>query len=280
MPAVALAALALATGALTPVAAPAQGLGVIKPGSDAPLSIESDDGIEWREAEQVYIASGNVKAAQGEVAVYADRLTAHYRKTAAGKTDVHRLVVEGKVRIVSASETVYADKGTYDVDSGVLVMTGRELRLETPDTVIQARDSLEYYDKEKYAVVRGEAFLLRDGRRLKADVLVAYLREDGQGKTKVYLVRAYDNVLLSTESQIVQCDRAEYNLDTGKVTLLGRVRLTRGENQLNGDRAEINLRTGVSRLIGDTTRDSGGRVHGLFWPGQRNVVNEGDKGLQ
>lgn len=275
MPAVALLALAL-----VPAAALAQGLGVIKPGSDAPLEIESDDGIEWREAEQVYIASGNVRAAQGEVVVYADRLTAHYRKTAAGKTDVHRLVADGRVRIVSASETVYADQGTYDVDRGVLVLTGRELRLETPDTVIQARDSLEYYDQEKYAVVRGEAFLVRDGRRLRADVLVAYLRDDGQGKTKVYLVRAYDNVLLSTANEIVQCDRGEYNLDTGIVTLLGAVRLTRGDNQLNGQRAVINVRTGVSRLVGDSSRASAGRVHGLFVPEKENSVNNDEKRVQ
>lgn len=267
--------MALLVLALAPAAAGAQGLGVIRPGSDAPLEIESDDGIEWLESDQVYIASGNVRAAQGDVAVYADRLTAHYRKTAAGKTEVHRLVADGSVRIASTSETVYADKGVYDVDQGVLLLTGERLRLDTPDTVIAARDSLEYYDKKKYAVARGNALMVHDGKRLRAEVLVAYMREDAQGKTRIRLVRAYDDVHLSTATEIVQCRRAEYNLDTGIATLLGEVRLTRGENQLNGERAEINVRTGVSRLLSNSSQGSAGRVHGLFIPDKGNLANKG-----
>ena len=266
--------------ALAPATAGAQGLGVIQPGTDAPLEIESDDGIEWLERDQVYIASGNVRAAQGDVAVYADRLTAHYRKTAAGKTEVHRLIAEGGVRIASTSETVYADKGIYDVDQGLLLLTGEKLRLDTPDTVITARDSLEYYDRKKYAVARGKALMVHDGKRLKAEVLVAYMREDAQGKTGIRLVRAYGDVHLSTATEIVQCRRAEYNLDTGIVTLLGAVRLTRGENQLNGDRAEINVRTGVSRLLSNSSQGSAGRVHGLFIPDKGNLANKGDERAQ
>jgi len=266
--------------ALAPAAAGAQGLGVIQSGSDAPLEIESDDGIEWLEREQVYIASGNVRAAQGEVAVYGDRLTAHYRKSAAGKTEVHRLIVDGSVRIASKSETVYADKGVYDVDQGVLLLTGTKLRLETPDTVIAARDSLEYYDKMKYAVARGKALMVHDGKRLKAEVLVAYMRKDAQGKTRIRLARAYDDVLLSTATEIAQCRRAEYNLETGIATLLGAVRLTRGENQLNGDRAEINVRTGVSRLLSNSSQGSAGRVHGLFIPDKGNLATNGDERTQ
>ncbi len=263
--------------ALAPIAAGAQGLGVIQPGSDAPLEIESDDGIEWREREQVYIASGNVRAAQGDVALYSDRLTAHYRKSATGKTEVHRLIADGNVRIASSSETAYADKGVYDVDQGLLLLTGKELRLDTPDTVITARDSLEYYDKKKYAVARGKALLVHDGKRLKAEVLVAYMREDAQGKTSIRLVRAYDDVLLSTGTEIVQSRRAEYNLDTGIATLLGAVRLTRGENQLNGDRAVINVRTGVSRLLRNPSQGSAVQVHGLFIPDKGNLAYKGDE---
>ena len=46
----------------------------------------------------------------------------------------------------------------------------------------------------------------------------------------------------------------------------GNVRITRGQNQLNGDFAEVNLSTGISRLL--TSTDSAGdkRVRGLFVP--------------
>jgi lipopolysaccharide export system protein LptA len=263
---------------LAPGLAGGQGLGVFDPEGDLPIQIESDHGIEWREAEQVYIASGNVRAAQGEAAVHADRLTAHYRKSSAGKTEVYRLVAEGSVRIVSADGTAYADKGVYDVDLGVVVLTGRKLRMDTRDATIVARDSLEYYDRERYAVARGEALVVQPDKRLKAAVMVAYMRDAGARGSGIYLVRAYDDVHLSTEAEIVRCERAEYNLDTGIATLLGSVRITRGDNQLNGHRAVVNVRTGVSRLLRDPNGD--GRVRGFVVPGQRAAIKPPDTGSE
>ena len=50
--------------------------------------------------------------------------------------------------------------------------------------------------------------------------------------------------------------------DTGIARLAGNVRITRGQNQLNGAEAEVNMKTGISRLLaGD-----GGRVQGLVVP--------------
>jgi lipopolysaccharide export system protein LptA len=255
---------ALLLVALTPVLAAGQGLDVLDRQGDAPIEIESDDGIEWREAERVYIASGNVRVAQGDAAVYADRMTAHYRKSPAGKTEVYRLVADGSVRIASVDGTAYADNGIYDIDLGVVVLTGRGLRMDTRDATIVARDSLEYHDRDRYAVARGDALVVQPDKRLKAEVMVAYMRETAEGESGIYLVRAYDNVHLSTTAEIVRSERAEYNLDTGIATLLGSVRITRGDNQLNGHRAVINVKTGVSRLLRDPNGD--GRVRGFVVP--------------
>jgi lipopolysaccharide export system protein LptA len=240
--------------ACAPGTAGGQGLGVLDPDADSPIVIESDNGIEWREAAQVYIASGNVRAARGDAAVHADRLTAHYRKTPADKTEVYRLVADGKVRIVSTEATVYA----------------------TQDATIVARDSLEYYDRDNYAVARGDALVAQDDKRLKADVMVAFLRDNPEGRSSIYLVRAYGNVHLSTAAEIVRCERAEYNLDTGIATLLGSVRITRGDNQLNGHRAVLNTTSGVSRLLHGP--DGDGRVRGFFVPGKGASIGGSDAG--
>ena len=42
----------------------------------------------------------------------------------------------------------------------------------------------------------------------------------------------------------------------------GKVRITRGENQLNGSEAEVNMKTGISRLLAGNA----GRVQGLVVP--------------
>ncbi len=57
-------------------------------------------------------------------------------------------------------------------------------------------------------------------------------------------------------------DRAVYVPDSGIARLAGKVRITRGQNQLNGTEAEVNMKTGISRLLAGNE----GRVQGLMVP--------------
>src|SRR3954470_442338 len=66
----------LAALLLAPVAAAAQGIDMSQGG---PVDVTANDGIEWRQAEQVVIARGNARAVRGGVTVDADRLVARYR---------------------------------------------------------------------------------------------------------------------------------------------------------------------------------------------------------
>jgi lipopolysaccharide export system protein LptA len=50
--------------------------------------------------------------------------------------------------------------------------------------------------------------------------------------------------------------------------LVGHVRITHGENQLNGPAADINMKTGIAHLIADP----GGRVEGLIMPNDANAA--------
>ncbi len=78
--------------------APAQTLGLdtgAGGGKAQPVAISADNGIEWRQADQVYIARGNVKAVRGNVTVYADEMRAYYRPVA-DKTGAKRPAKEPK----------------------------------------------------------------------------------------------------------------------------------------------------------------------------------------
>jgi lipopolysaccharide export system protein LptA len=57
-------------------------------------------------------------------------------------------------------------------------------------------------------------------------------------------------------------DRAVYVPDSGIARLAGHVRITRGENQLDGSEAEVNMKTGIARLLAG----AGERVQGLVIP--------------
>jgi lipopolysaccharide export system protein LptA len=253
-------------------------------GGSGPVRITAQDAIEWREAEQVVIARGSAQAVREGVTLSADRLVARYRPRSGaapatqpgsgpGASEVWRLEAEGNVRIATGSETAIADRGIYDIDQGVLVLTGRALSVANATDRITARDAMEYWPQRRLAVARGDAVVTTPGRRLSADTLAAYFLEQapagrpaprqGQPDTgRLDRVEAFGNVAIRTEAETVQGDRGVYTALTGIALLGGNVRITRGQNQLNGALAEVNLRTGVSRLLAA----QGARVTGLVVP--------------
>jgi len=227
----------------------AQGLGLAGGNSDQPIQVDADQGIEWRRDQNVYVARGNAKASRGGVTVHGDTLTAKYRSKGDGGSEIYQLKAEGNVRIVSANETILADRAVYDADQSVLVMTGRNLKLTTRQDVITARDSLEYWEKRQLAVARGDAVALRDKKRVRADVLSAQLVEGANKELKLRRVDAFGNVDVRTDQEVAKGEKGVYMVEQGTATLIGGVRITRGQNQLNGEVAEVNLNTGVSRLL-------------------------------
>ena len=255
----ALAGLAALAGAGVP--ARAQGIGLPDQSRDRPIQIDADQGIEWQQDRQAYIARGNAVARQGDVAVQADTLTAWYRKGETGGTQIWRIDADGNVRIASPQQTAYGTKGVYDMVKGVLVLTGQP-RLVTPTVRITARDSLEFWEKKSMAVARGNAIAVREDKRLRADVLTALFEQGKDGKTRLDRVEAFDNVVISSPTEIVRGQRGVYDVDSGIAVLRGSVKITRGQDQLNGAVAEVNMNTGISRLLSGAS----GRVSGSFQP--------------
>nr|WP_264185311.1 LptA/OstA family protein [Roseicella aerolata] len=292
----------LAAGLLAlPRLAAAQGIDLSQGG---PVDLTANDGIEWRQAEQVVIARGNARAIRGGVTVEAERLLARYRPAGqrdpaapqpaepsadparGGNNEIWRLEAEGRVTIRTATDTARGDRAVYDVDQAVLVLTGRDLSLATQSQVITARESLEYWSQRRMAVARGNAVVTEpaENRRIAADTLVAYFLEgagtpgaapaprpvaapgerEPPGAGRMDRVEAYGNVEIRTATEVVRGDRGVYSAQTGMARLLGEVRITRGDNQINGREAIVNMRTGVARLVSAP----GARVQGLIVPQQ------------
>ena len=294
-----LAVLALATSLSGP---PAAGQGLLNRGS-GPIAIDADEGIEWRRDEKVYIATGHAKAVRGDVTVTAHRLIAYYRdrnpanpappakasnaKATAAKepgtkddakdsnngmsgTDIYRLVAENDVDITTPTQHAHGDHGIYDVDRAVLVLTGKDLSLDTTQDHITARDSLEYWDERKIAVARGDAVMVRADRRVSGDVLTAHIQEDPKtNESHVTEVDGFGHMRVSTPQQFATAGRGVYNMVTNIAYLVDDVRVTQGKNQLDGDYGEVNLNTNVSRMLsGPSAGRPGQRVRSLIVPNQ------------
>lgn len=290
---------------LAPGSAMAQAIDFSKGG---PIEITSSDGIELRQAEQMAVATGNARAVRGDVTVTADRLTARYRRKAGaaatpapaaspgsadtGNNEIYRLEADGHVHIFTATDLAVGDHATYDIDQAVLLMTGGDMKLTTPQQVLTARDTMEYWSQKHMAVGRGLATVTTtDGRRLAGDTLVGYTTPpDATGTTpaatpaaakpparpgparsgtdpltssgKLQRVEGFGHVEVRTATETIRGDRGVYVADTEIARIAGDVQLTRGSSHLTGDEALINMRTGISTL----SRDPGKRVQGLVVP--------------
>lgn len=239
----------------------AAGLGLTSPDDHRPLDIEAEQGIEWQQNNQVYIARGNARASRGNATVYADTLIAHYRPAPpdrakpadagalTGSTDIYRVEAEGNVRLTTDTQTVYGDRAVYDLDSATAVVTGKHLKLVTPKDTVTARDSLEWYDNTLIAVARGEAVAVRETKRLAGDVLTAQVVKPADGPSRISRIDAQGHVLVTTLNEIARGATGVYNVDTGIATLAGGVTITRGDNELRGQYGVVDLNNNVSRLL-------------------------------
>jgi lipopolysaccharide export system protein LptA len=204
-----------------------------------------------------------------------------------GSNEIYRLDAIGHVRILTPTEEAVGDKAVYDIDQALLVMTGQGMRLTTPQYVMSARDSMEYWSQQHMAVGRGNALVVAaDGRRLSGDVLVGYTKDaasaGGTAKTdaprpaagkspgidssgKLERVEAYGNVEVRTQTDTVRGDRGVYLPDSGMSRVLGNVRVIHGQNVITGAAADVNMKTGIAHVVSDPGR----RVQGLIMPNDK-----------
>lgn len=252
----------------------AAGLDFASNGAEGAIDVTSDQGIEWMQREQKFIAKGNARAIRNNVTVYADELIAHYReRKQGGGTEIWKLEALGHVRINSADTKVTGDSAVYDIDNVVLVVRGSPVaKLQTATDTVTATDSLEYWEAKRVAVARGDAFILHDDKRLKADTITADLREDKGGKLEIKQANAFGNVMIRTLSDIATGDKGVYYTESQLATLTGNVKITRDKNQLNGGYAEVNMATGISKLFPAAPGTAGTRVQGILMPdgGRKN----------
>lgn len=204
-----------------------------------------------------------------------------------GANEIYRLEAIGHVHIFTATDQGWGDKAVYDIDQAVLVMHGKAMKITTPQDVLTARDSMEYYSQPRISIGRGDAIVTtNEGKQVRADVLVGYSAPPdntaspaaatpapkaggdpiANGSGKLEKVNAFGHVWVRTPTEVVVGDRGVYVPDTGIARIVGNVHITRGQNQLQGSAAIINMHTGIATM----TERPGARVNGLVVPNNNN----------
>lgn len=257
-----------------------------QPGASGPLDITADHDLEWLQQDKAYVARGNAVAKRGTVTLTGGMLTAFYRNKAGadaappqppvtpaadkkpdqqgfdtGNTEIWRVVGQGNVHIISEGKEAWGDRMDYDKDQDVVVLTGGALGGKTETETVTARDSLEFWQSRNMGVARGDAVITKaNGQTLAADLIGAHFEKDSTGHSSLKTIQAIGHVAITTASDIVHADEGTYDLEARRTVVFGHVRVTRGQNELEGESADVNMDTGISQVF----PGKGQRVRALF----------------
>jgi lipopolysaccharide export system protein LptA len=104
----------------------------LKMSGNEPIQIESDK-LEVREKDHLAIFSGNVSVVQGATLLKAGKLTVYYvpetGSATTGSAAIDRLEVDGTVYVKSEDQIATGDKGTFDMKTEIMTLTGKEVVL-------------------------------------------------------------------------------------------------------------------------------------------------------
>lgn len=107
---------------------------------DSPIEIVSDR-LEVRELDKTAVFTGNVSLVQDTFLLRTVRMVVHYigsddGSSSSGATQVERIEAEGKVYIKSDEQVATGDRGTFEMATGIMVLTGKEVVLTEGDNVV------------------------------------------------------------------------------------------------------------------------------------------------
>ncbi|MBX2834208.1 MAG: ostA-like family protein [Micavibrio sp.] len=249
--------------------------------SSEPIEVTADKTLEWHRGATQFIAKGNALAKQGASSIAAQALTADYRKNAGSSMEIYHLKAQGGVVLTSDDNKAYGEVGDYDLDEGLATLTGDNLRMESPDQTVTAEQIFHYQVALGKLSAIGAAKVVRpkvDGSgtdTLEAEKITATMKKNEQGEQVLDTLEAFENVVITTPTEVVMGEYGIYNSVTNKAELKGNVKIVRGQNTLEGVRAEVDMTTNVSRIFGSGSGSGGGesgRVRGVFYPGSNTGV--------
>lgn len=243
-------------------------------GGKQPIEITADNTLEWLRAESQYVADGNAMVQQGATTIKASRIVADYRSSEKSSMDIYRLTATTNVTIDDKGNVATGDKLVYDIDTGIATLTGNNLTMTSPDQKVTATEKFEYTVAQGKVKAIGNAKVVRAADTLHADTITAFLVDDAAGKNSLDRLEGDGHVRIITATETLAGDHGVYNAKANTALITGAVEITRGKNILNGERAEVDLNTNISRLFGGKDEKSGGRVRGIFYPGDGNPAKD------
>lgn len=212
-------------------------------------------------------ATGYAEAQKGDVKIYGDVLKVFY--VGDKKKEIKSFTAEGNVRIITPTEEATGDFGYYDVVKDYARLTGENLKLTTPQVTVTAVDSLEYWRTLNKGVANKNAIARFSEKQqiLQGDTLFIYFTpEQNEDKDQIHTQKvnssftqekkltldhivAIGNVFVSQPSEIITGEKAIYNEKTHVAEIMGHVKATKNNNQIEGEYARTHLQTHLTEMF-------------------------------
>lgn len=219
--------------------------------ADRAIEVTADQGLEWDKTQKLYIARGNAKLTRGQTSIAGGILRAWYRDDDTQRGQVFRVEAEGDVRITRGDLLATGGRAAYDIDKRIGRLTGAGLAVSSGDARLSATDFIELHDNRRVVIAQGGVRLVRPGEELRAAMLSLHfepIEVGARGRTRLARVEAEGDVRVTSCAGTVQANRVVYDPQSGDAQLSGDVRLTRGNDRLEGAAAEINTKDGSMRV--------------------------------
>jgi lipopolysaccharide export system protein LptA len=157
-------------------------------------------------------------------------------------------------------------------------------------------DKLEVFSKEQRAVYTGNVIAVQGETTIKAPTMIVfYERQDkadkpagaeakpeGEGEgggTQLKRVEAKGGVSVVSKDQVATGNEGVFDRAANKITLIGNIALSQGENITKGQKLVYDTESGIAVVeSGPTAGTPGGRVRGVFVPGNDEKGDKKDKG--
>lgn len=133
----------------SPVLAAQSAAPVKKDRSALPITIKSNE-LSADNKGKTAVFSGKVVARQGDITIYADRITINYAEK---KGDVEKIEATGNVRIVQQNKIGTAALAVYDSRDGRITLTGNPRVMQGTDSI--SGKVITYYVDDDRSVVTG-----------------------------------------------------------------------------------------------------------------------------
>lgn len=159
-------------------------------------------------------------------------------------------------------------------------------------------DRLEVFSKEQRAIYSGNVVATQGDTTIKsAQMIVFYDRQntpgqpapaasaanatpgDAEGGTALRRVEAKGGVTVISKDQVATGNEGVFDRASNKIILTGNVALSQGENVTKGEKLVYDTETGVA-VVESGASAAGGRVRGVFVPGEDKAAGPGKPGVK